>query len=332
MRIAVDAMGGDHAPAAVVEGAALCAQHADPSICLVGDVAAIEAELAKHRIPDGRVAIEAAREVIAMHETPSRAVRQKPNSSLAVAVRLAAEGQADAVVSAGNTGAFMALATMELHSIEGIERPAIAAVLPALTGQTVLIDAGANACCKPRMLAQFGVMGSIYAQRVLGVARPRVGLLNIGSEAVKGNETTKAAHALLSGLDLHFAGNVEGNDIFSGAVDVVVCDGFTGNVALKVAEGISSLLIEILRQELTSGARCRAGAWLAGPALARLRKRGDYAEYGGALLLGVNGVCIIGHGRSGPKAIMNAIDVARRSVDSGIVNAIRRSCESLAVA
>ncbi len=332
MRIAVDAMGCDHAPAAIVEGAVLSTECLDAEIRLVGDAAAIQAELARHRAPDSRLSIEPARDVVAMHEAPTRALRQKPDSSLAVAVRLAAQGEADAVVSAGNTGAFMALATMGLRSIEGIERPAIAAVLPAATGQTVLIDAGANVCCKPRMLAQFGVMGSVYAQRVLGMEEPRVGLLNIGSEAVKGNETTKSAHALLESADLRFVGNVEGNDIFSGAVDVVVCDGFTGNVALKVAEGISALLVGMLRQELGNGARCRMGALLAGPALSRLRKRADYAEYGGALLLGVNGVCVIGHGRSGPKAIMNAIDVARRSVESGIVSAIRCSCENLAVA
>ncbi|MFQ6132452.1 MAG: phosphate acyltransferase PlsX [Armatimonadota bacterium] len=337
MRIAVDAMGGDHAPAAVVEGAALAADalystgdapHAQ--LCLVGDPQAIEAELRRHRVADGFIAIEPASQVVGMHEAPTRALRKKRQSSLAVAVDLVAAGEADAVVSAGNTGAFMAMASTKLKLMPGIERAAIAALLPSAGGRAVLVDAGASVDCKPKMLAQFGLMGNAYAQRVLGLESPRVGLLNIGEEAVKGSETVKAAHELLQGSDLNFIGNVEANYIFSGGADVVVCDGFVGNVALKAAEGVCSLMVDRLQRAFRASLRTRLAAFLGRPALAGLGKMADYAEYGGALLVGVNGICIIGHGRSAPKAFMNAIDLARRSVETEVLTHIGRSHAALA--
>lgn len=337
MRIAVDAMGGDHAPAAVVEGAALSvaaltstSKAPRTELCLVGDPAAIEAELGQHCVAEGAIAVQPASEVVGMHEAPTRALRQKPDSSMAVALDLVAQGQADAVVSAGNTGAFMALAATKLKMLPGIERAAIAVVLPSLDGRTVLLDAGASVDCKPRMLAQFALMGSTYAQRVLGVDAPRVGLLNVGEEAGKGSETVKAAYELLQGGDINFVGNVEGDGIFSGDVDVAVCDGFVGNVALKAAEGICGLVVAVLQRQLEGSLRTRLAAALGRPALNQLRKIADYAEYGGALLLGVDGICIIGHGRSAPKAIMNAIGLARRSVAGEVLAYIRRSHSALA--
>jgi len=329
MRIAVDAMGGDHAPAAVVEGAALSARALGTQICLVGDPAAIQAELKAHRVADGSITIEPASEVVGMNEAPARALRQKPDSSLAVAVDLVAGGQAEAVVSAGNTGAFMALAATKLKLLPGMERPAIAVVLPSVQGRVLLLDAGASVDCKPKMLAQFALMGSTYAERVLDVDRPRVGLLNVGEEAGKGNETVKAAYELLQSADINFIGNAEGNHVFSGDVDVAVCDGFVGNVALKVAEGICSLVVTVLQRELRGSLRTRLAAVLGRPALVRLAKMADYAEYGGALLLGVNGVCIIGHGRSAPKAFMNAIALAKRSVETEVLEYIRRAHSAL---
>jgi len=317
LKIAVDAMGGDFAPREAVLGALAAVGSDDLEVVLVGDEATIRAEMALYP-QEGRVHVCHAPEVIAMHEQPAVAVRKKRQSSIVVAVQLVKSGQAAALVSAGHTGATMAGALLGLGRIGGVDRPAIASVLPGAKGGVVLLDAGANVDCKPHHLAQFALMGSIYAEKIRGVKNPRVGLLSVGEEDCKGNELTLAAFPLLKGLAINFAGNVEGRDIFSNLVDVVVCDGFTGNIVLKMSEGLAGTVFEMTRKELKG----RRGGTDLLPAVDELARRLDYAEYGGAPLLGVNGVVVISHGSSRAKAFKNAIRVARESVDSGLVRAI----------
>ncbi len=313
MRIALDAMGGDHAPRAIVEGAIHAARDFGVEPVLVGVPARIEAEL--RRVGAGALPVEIveAPEVIEMHEHPAMALRRKRRSSIAVAVQQVREGRADAVVSAGHTGAAMGASQLYLGRIKGIDRPAIAAVLPTVGGRpVVLLDAGANVDCRPQHLVQFGQMGSIYAREVLGIPSPRVGLLSNGEEDIKGNDVTIRAAAIFRDSDLNFAGNIEGKDLFFGLADVVVCDGFVGNVVLKCGEG----LVMAIRQIFTAELRGWRGRLLAlyllplrGPAR-RIWGRLDYREHGGAPLLGINGVCIIAHGRSNARAIRNAIRAA----------------------
>lgn len=320
-RIAIDAMGGDFAPAELVKGA-LSALKADPSLdlILVGDETRLRDELALHGAQSLPLKIVHASEVIAMDEAAT-AVRKKKDASINVAMSLVKRGEADAIVALGSTGAAMSAALLGLGRIKGIERPAIGVVLPTLKGPCILIDAGANADCKPSYLQQFAIMGRVYAREVLKVANPRVGLMNIGEEPGKGNELAQATYQLLAEMpDLGFIGNVEGRDLTRGHADVVVTDGFVGNVILKSAEGFAELFQTLLTEAVTAGGiKAKLGAWLMKPALRSFKRRIDPAEYGGALLLGVNGVCIIGHGSSRAYAVVNAIRVAKEAVLGGSV-------------
>ncbi|HXG68327.1 MAG TPA: phosphate acyltransferase PlsX [Blastocatellia bacterium] len=322
LKIAVDAMGGDFAPASEVQGAIEAARDLHVKVILVGRSELIRAELAKHREGWGlgrgnrshppNIEIVDAQEVITMDDPVATAVRRKRNSSIRVAAGLVRDGQAQALVSAGNTGAVMMTANIVIGKLPKVDRPALAVVLPTLTGKgTVLLDVGANAECKPAHLYDFAVMGSLYANVIVGAANPRVGLLSIGEEEIKGNDLTKEAFKLLRQSPLNFIGNVEGRDMYTGMADVIVCDGFTGNVALKVSEGIIETIMRLLKRELQATLPSKAGALLTRPAFQRFKQRLDYAEYGGVPLLGIKGVTVICHGRSNAKAIRNAIKVAR---------------------
>ncbi|RKO66521.1 phosphate acyltransferase PlsX [Desulfofundulus salinus] len=328
MKIAVDAMGGDHAPAEIVRGSVEAAREYRQEIILVGDREKILAELGQS--PPDHIEVFHAPEIITMEEQPAVAVRKKKQSSIVQAVRLVKEGEAAALVSAGSTGAAMAASLLGLGRIQGIDRPAIASILPRRGGTTVLLDAGANVDCKPHHLLQFAIMGSLYAEKILGVPRPRVGLLNVGEEETKGNELTLATFPLLRQARINFIGNVEGRDIFAGTVDVVVCDGFVGNIVLKAGEGLATALLGMIKEEVTRSWLAKMGTAMAIPALKCFERRIDYAEYGGAPLLGVNGVSIICHGSSTARAIKNAIKRAREAVETGLVSAIRSSIEDIA--
>jgi phosphate acyltransferase len=323
LRVAVDAMGGDYAPREVVGGAVQAAMDLGVEVLLVGPTNQIEREL--HSLGGGAlpVTVVEAPEVIDMGEAPAMALRRKRQASILVAVETMRRGDADAVVGAGNTGAAMAASLLRLGRIEGIDRPAIAAVLPTLRGRAILVDVGANVDCRPKHLLQFAVMGSVYANRVLGIAEPRVGLMSNGTEETKGNEVVIRAAELLRSSGLHFTGNIEGRDFFGGVADVAVCDGFVGNLLLKFGEGLALGIFTLLREELSRGLLVRLGVALATPRLRALARRMDYTEYGGAPLLGVNGICIITHGSSKAKAIRNSIALAAESVRAKMVEAIR---------
>jgi glycerol-3-phosphate acyltransferase PlsX len=308
IRVAVDAMGGDRAPDEVIAGA-LEARSPELEPILVGPPGLDTQGLELVEAPD----------TIAMDEKPAEAVRAKPNSSLVAAVRTVAEGRADAVVSAGNTGAMLAASFLELRRLPGIARPAIAVPLPARRGPSVLIDAGANADARPEHLLQFGHMGAIFAEEILGIPRPEVRLLSIGEEPEKGNHLTLQAHALLAESDLNFRGNAEAHDLLKGAADVVVTDGFTGNVALKLIEGTIRELLEALRTQISSTTRGKLGGLLIRPAARALRTELDPDTYGGAYLLGLRGLVVIAHGNSGRLAIANAIRLAARGVERDVV-------------
>lgn len=311
-RIVLDAMGGDHAPASEIEGALMAVRELDVEVILVGPESRLRQEL-QRTVNGTERAIEVvnAQEVITMGEPVAPAVRHKRNSTLRVGLRLVREGYADGFVSAGNTGAIMATAKMILKTLDQINRPALAAVLPTVAGKpALLLDVGANAVCKPFHLLQFAMMGDVYARTILGVETPVVGLVSIGEEQLKGNELTREAHKLLEHSGLHFVGNVEGQGIYAGNVDVIVCDGFTGNVILKASEGTSEMLFEVIKQELLKSVQTKKGAALLRPAFESLKRRFGYEEFGGAPLLGVKDVCVICHGRSTGRAIRNAIKVA----------------------
>lgn len=319
MRIALDAMGTDGAPLSEIAGAASALKDLDGDIeiLLVGDQGILEPALdAEPDVPRDRISIVHAPDRIAPGESPASAIRKKPNSSIALGIRLQKEGKADAFVSAGSTGAVMAASLVLLRPLPGVDRPAIGTLLPTAERPALMLDAGANIDCRPHHLVQFARLGTIYAQDLMGVAAPRVGLLNIGEEPEKGDELAVEAHALLRESGLNFIGNVEGRDIIRGACDVLVCDGFVGNVLLKFYESVAGLVIQLLRKELR-----RKGTDLELDEVFRVL---DYAEYGGAPLLGVNGVSIICHGQSTPKAIRNAIGVAARAVRSRMVSHIAR--------
>jgi len=325
-KIAVDAMGGDNAPASVVEGAVMAAQTAAVEILLVGNESAVSAELARH--PScSNLRIVHAPSTVGMDESPSLVIRRRRDSSIWRATELVKQGEADAVVSAGHTGASMTTAFFLLGTLQGVERPAIATILPTLRGASVLLDVGANVDSKPHHLVQFAIMGQVYAQRMLGRQAPQVGLLSIGEEDTKGNELTKEAFKLLKQSAVNFAGNVEGRDVYIGDADVIVCDGFIGNVALKISEGLAEALTQLLRREIARSAVGRLGFLLLRPAFRRFKRHVDYAEYGGAPLLGINGVSIICHGRSSPKAIKNAIKVANDFVVGEVNRHIRDDIE-----
>ncbi|HEX8550412.1 MAG TPA: phosphate acyltransferase PlsX [Abditibacteriaceae bacterium] len=340
MRIAIDAMGGDNAPAEVIAGALDAARDFDIEVIFVGDEAVLKSHLPTPLPP--RVRIQHASQVVAMDDAPSHAMRRKPDSSVAVATKLHAKGEADAVLSAGSTGAAAAHALFDLKRISGIDRPGIATVFPTAKNPLILLDAGANVDCRPRHLAEFAIMGAAYARTVEGIIPgtagviaqgelPTVGLLSIGEEASKGNELTKGTYKLLQedakAGGYEFYGNVEGRDIGLGTVDCVVCDGFVGNVVLKVAEGFAKMIGGELRTALMRDTRSKAGALLLKPSLELMKRRLDYTEYGGALLLGVNGVCIICHGSSDRRSIYSAIRIARQTVQADIVGTIRQTIE-----
>ena len=313
LTIAVDAMGGDHAPKAEVDGSIRAAKALGVKIILVGKPDVLRAELAQHgdwqALP---IEILHASERVTMEDSAAKAVRSKRDSSIRVASRLVRDGLAHGVVSAGNTGAVMATAKMVQGMVPGVDRPALASAFPTLKGTpVVVVDVGANVDCSARMLAQFAVMGDIYSRVAFRKPKPRVGLLSIGEEEHKGNELTRAATPLLKALPLHFVGNVEGGDIFTGDLDVIVCDGFVGNVALKVGEGLVDMIYQMLRESLEATITRKIGYVLSRTAFQDFKKRLDYSEHGGAPLLGVKGVCIITHGRSNANAIKNAIRVAK---------------------
>jgi phosphate acyltransferase len=313
MRIAVDAMGGDGGPAVTVEGALDAAQTHQLDVTLVGDRATIERELAHRKLyatVHARIAVHHASQVVEMGESPTHALRRKRDSSMRVAAGLVRDGEAAAFISAGNTGAAMAIAMFTLGVLPAVDRPAIAVVLPNKKGRTVLLDVGANVDPKPWHLVQYAVMGHVYAKDLLGVASPRIGLLSVGEEEGKGNELVREVFKTIEATPLNFVGNVEGRDLYNGEVDVVVTDGFTGNVCLKVSESLADMLLDLIREELGRTPVAKAGALLVRPAFRRFWKRVDYTEMGGAPLLGINGACIIAHGASPPRAVKNAIRVA----------------------
>jgi len=317
MIIAVDAMGGDRAPHVTVEGAYLAVEELEVTIALVGDKDIIEPLLEEHKFrkKKGSIVVVHAPEVVSMSESPSVALRKKKNSSISVALEMVKRGEADAALSAGNSGAMMAFSMFVMKRLSGVERPAIATVMPNINGATVLLDAGANVECKPINLVQFGIMGSAYSSTILGIKFPRVGLLSNGEEEEKGTDLTREAHELLKKTSLNYIGYIEGRDIFKGTVDVVVCDGFTGNIVLKVAEGVAYAITNILKAEVNQSIFSKLGFAIAMPALKALKKKIDYEEYGGAPLLGVDGISIICHGSSSSYAIKNAIRYAKECVE-----------------
>lgn len=311
LTIAVDAMGGDHAPLPEVEGSVLAAQEYGVRVLLVGQPEVIRTELARHSRPAASIEIVPASEVITMVDHPAQAFRRKKDSSVHVGTRLVKDGRADAFVSAGNTGAVMTAAKFILGTLESVDRAALAAPFPNAKGSvSVLLDVGANVDSRPEHLLQFAVMGEIYYRATFGSRRPRVGLLSIGEEEIKGNELTRAVYDRLKKLPVHFVGNVEGSDLFSGKVDVLVCDGFVGNIALKICEGLAREIVKFLRKTYEESLASQLGYLLSRGALKGIKRTMDYSEYGGAPLLGVRGVCVITHGKSNANAIKNAVRVA----------------------
>jgi glycerol-3-phosphate acyltransferase PlsX len=344
MKIVLDAMGGDHAPGVVIDGAVLVAREYGDEIVLVGREEAIGAELARHDTAGLSLSTVHADEVVEM-EDHTEAVKRKQGSSIVVGMRLVRDGQADAFVSAGNSGAVMAAAILRgigVGRIRGIRRPALGTVYPASPTPTLLLDVGAQADCRPEYLVQFAQMGAIYAGRVMGVSNPRVGIVSNGEEADKGSMLVRDAYPLLAASGLNFVGNVEGKDVTRGMADVVVTDGFTGNVMVKLSEGLFSFLVRYFKGELTAGGLNKLalaltlpgllltlpGLLLLSPTLKRIAKRMDYAEYGGAPLMGVDGVVVIAHGRSNAKAIKNAVRQARQAVEGNMIDAIKEGLTS----
>jgi glycerol-3-phosphate acyltransferase PlsX len=327
MCIAVDAMGGDLGPEEVVRGVlqAACEKDEPVRFILVGDEKCIHSELQRHKDIPPLIDVQHASQIIEMNDKPREVYRKKPDASVVVAARLVKEGSADAFISIGNTGAAMAAAIFLLRPIPGIDRPAIATPMPSLGAPTLLLDGGANVDCVPHQLLEFGLMGQVYARHVLGVPDPKVGLLSNGAEPSKGNELTRQAHLLLKKHLPNFYGNIEGMDLFKGIVQVIVCDGFAGNVVLKVAEGVGETVMIMVKKELTRHSWMKLFLLPLRSAIQNLRHSVDYREFGGAPLLGVNGVCIVGHGRSDALAIASAIRVAKKSVKNNLVREIEHA-------
>lgn len=328
-KVVLDAMGSDHAPQAEIDGALSAARDLGIGVILVGQPEKVVPELRRcgwRGQGDRGIEFVEATEVIGMDEPVATAVRRKKKSSLRVGSKLVSEGRADGLVSAGNTGAVMVTAKMVIGMLPGVDRPALAAMIPTKTGKPVLLlDVGANAECKPFHLAQFAIMGDAYARAVLGTQRPSVGLMSIGEEEAKGNDLTKEAFPLMRDLaSLNFVGNVEGRDVFTGQVDVIITDGFTGNVMLKLSEGLTDAMLSMIKRELTASAITKAGAMLARPAFRNIKKRLDYSEYGGAPLLGVQKIVLIGHGSSNSRAIRNAIRSAKEFSENRAGESIQR--------
>jgi glycerol-3-phosphate acyltransferase PlsX len=334
--IALDAMGGDNAPRAEIEGALLAVREFDIRIVLVGVEATVRQELARQKpkaAAAARIDFVNATEIITMTDSPSQAFRKKKDSSVHVAARLVREGKAEALVSAGNTGAVMTTARFILGTLPSVDRPALAAPFPTSKGTvTVILDVGANVDSKPEQIKQFAVMGEVYYRAIFGTKKPRVALLSIGEEEMKGNELTREASVLLKETALNFTGNVEGRDVFNGDVDVVVCDGFVGNIALKISEGVAKHIVGQLKKALQSSLSSQVGYVLARKAFQEFRKKVDYSEYGGAPLLGVRGITVIGHGSSNPNAIKNAIRVAAELCRSNVNERIDRELSAGALA
>ncbi len=325
-------MGGDLAPAVNVEGAIeAVSDNRSIRVILIGDESAISRELKDRKYPADRITIRHASEVVTMDESPSIAIRKKKNSSIHVGVRLVQSGEADGFVSAGHSGVVMATSLLFLGKSKGVDRPAIATVMPAIKGAFILLDVGATVDCKPENLLQFALMGNTYCRMIMGKKNPRVALLSIGEEDIKGNEMTKEAFKLIEKTDVKFIRNIEGKDIFTGKADVIVCDGFTGNITLKVSEGLAEAILKMLKKEVSSISAGKIGYLLIKPAIRNFKKRTDYDEYGGAPLLGINGTSIISHGRSSAKAIKNAVTVAsffsEKKVHEAIATAIARDLQ-----
>jgi glycerol-3-phosphate acyltransferase PlsX len=325
-KIAVDAMGGDNAPDEIVAGAIRAAAELEVDILLVGDPDAIQAQIEKHGNTINNIEIVPADGVVSMEEEALVGIRRKPNVSINVAMNLVKEKRAQGVVSAGHSGAAMAAALLGLGRVKGIDRPAIGAVFPTMYANksVIVLDVGANVDCKPKYLEQFALMGSIYSKYVLEVEDPKVGLVNIGEESSKGNELAKETYKLLSNNPkISFLGNAEGRDVLSGDFDVIVCDGFVGNVLLKFAEAVGEIMLQIIKEELPFGVRGKIGTGILKPNLKRIKQRIDHAEHGGALLLGVNGICIVSHGSSQAPSIFNAIRIAKEAVGHGVIERIQ---------
>ena len=333
VRVALDALGGDNAPGEVVLGAIQAAREYSMGVYLVGREEAIRAELARHDTQGLDLPIVHTDEVIEMDDHPASAVRRKKNASMTLALQLVRDGLALGAVSAGNSGAMMAASLFTLKRIEGVDRPALGGIFPTRDGVSLVIDIGANTDCKPEYLQQFALMGSIYMERIFSVSSPRVGLLANGEEETKGNEQVQQAHQLLKAnaatLGLNFIGNVEGRDIPAGGADVVVCDGFVGNVVLKLSEGLAETILGLLRTQMTSSLPSKLAAAVLRPGLRKVFRRMDYAEYGGVPLLGVNGSAIVSHGRSNAKAIKNALRVARQTAETNVAGAIAQGLAKL---
>lgn len=330
MRIAVDVMGGDHGCGVVVDGAVQALRHSQEitGLMLVGDEHQIQKALTQQGCRDDRVAVIHASEVLTMEDKPVLGLRRKKDCSILRAVELVKDNRADALVSPGNTGGVVAASTIRLRPLARVERPGIAAVIPAPENEFVLLDAGANVDSKPMHLAQYAVMGSVFSREILGYKKPRVGILSVGTEDVKGNELTLETFKLCRGLDLHFIGNVEGHDLFSNRVDVVVCDGFVGNVVLKTCENLATEIFAWLKRELTRTLVRKTGAFLAKDAFRTIKRRVDPDTYGGAPLLGLNGNVMIAHGSAGARAIMNAIHLSSRAVHMHINQVISKELEA----
>ena len=323
MRIAVDAMGGDHGPGSIIDGALVAARHLQLGLLIVGASAVIDRELSRH--PGARgldIEVLDAPEWIDMAEPASAALRRKPRASIRVATEAVRDGRADAVFSAGHTGASVIAAHAAFGRLAGVDRPALATIIPTRRRPAVLLDCGATVECRPQHLVQFALLGTAYARLMLGCEAPRVGLLSIGEEESKGNELTREAHQLLKSAPVRFIGNVEGRDVYAGGTDVIVCDGFTGNVTLKISEGLVDTIERLLHEELSSTFGTRVGYLLSRQAFRRFRRRVDYSEFGGAPLLGLNGLCIVGHGRSSPKAVRNAVHMAARLVEQRLIESL----------
>jgi glycerol-3-phosphate acyltransferase PlsX len=333
IRVALDAMGGDYAPAQTVLGAVQAAREYQMGVILVGDEAVIRQELAKHDVRDLDLPIVHTTETIGMDEHPAKAVRLKKKASMTLALQQVKDGAALGAVSAGNSGAMMAASLFTLKRLPGVERPALGGVFPTRNSVCLVLDMGANTDCKPEYLQQFALMGSIYMQRIFNLPSPRVGLLANGEEETKGNQQVIETHQLLKTnaptLGLNFIGNIEGRDIPAGEVDVVVCDGFAGNVVLKLSEGLVKTLVDIIKAEMTRTFINKLAAAILQPGLRRVLKRLDYAEYGGVPLLGVNGSAVVAHGRSQAKAIKNALRVARQTAETGVTEAIAEGMAKL---
>lgn len=329
MKIVLDAMGGDFGPAPNVEAAVQVAREFGWEIALVGRQEMIRPLLVQHNTANLHVPIVHASEVIEMSEHPAQAVKAKKNSSMVVGMQMVRQGDADAFVTMGNTGGALAAALFHLGRIKGIHRPALSSVFPTARGWVFLLDIGANTDVKPEYLLQFGLMGSIYAERVMGIRNPRVGLISNGEEETKGSETVQQAHQLLKRAPINFIGNVEGRDLPAGNADVFVTDGFTGNVIVKLSEGMGAFIKGMLREEILRTTKSKIGGLLIKDALERIGKRTDYQEIGGAPLLGVDGVVIIGHGRSQARAIRSALMRAAEAVENGVVDAIEQGLEAL---